>query len=382
MKGLLMTKSIDAWRINRRGFVSAIGAASTIGLGSLLAGPVRAQPSRDNVKLSLAWLIQGSSAYTQAGKALGIFRRHGIDIDILRGSGSGPTAQAVANGQFDFGLVSAPLIILNASKGLPIVALGTTQYDATMGVCVLDESTIRQPKDLLGKKVGVVASSGELAFFQDWAKVVNLDSSKVDLIYLDGKVLEQTLINKQIEAMIGFASSSLPIFISQNIKARFMPYSAQDLVIYGNAVVAHPKTLADKPDLCRRMCNAMFESLAFNLLNPKQVLDLFIKEVPDISLTSSGPEFARVGMGIAQHIAIDDAAKQNGLGWSDIKRVDEMIGRVMSRMGAPGSARPEADKLYTNRFVGDIKLGADDWKKVEANTAEFAGYFAPRRRGA
>jgi hypothetical protein len=161
-----------------------------------------------------------------------------------------------------------------------------------------------------------------------------------------------------------------------------MPYSAQDLVIYGNALVAHPKTLADKPDLCKRMCDAMFESLAFNLLNPKQVLDLFIKEVPDISLTSTGPEFARVGMGIAQHIAINDAAKRNGLGWSDTKRVDEMIGRVMARMGTPGAARPQADKLYTNRFVGDIKLGPADWNKVEANAAEFAAYFAPARRGA
>jgi ABC-type nitrate/sulfonate/bicarbonate transport system substrate-binding protein len=379
-----MTRRSTAWPINRRGFLKTLGAASTAGfsLGALLARPVRAQPSLDKVKLSLAWLIQGSSAYTQAGKALGTFRKHGIDVDISRGFGSGPTAQAVGNGQFDFGLVSAPLIILNAARGLPIVALGTTQYDATMGVCVLDESPIRQPSDLVGKKLGVVATSGELAFFYDWAKVANFDSSKVDLIYLDGKVLEQTLINKQIDAMIGFGSSSLPIFVSQKIKARFMPYSAQDLVIYGNALIAHPKTLAEKPDLCRRMCDAMFESLAYNLLNPKQVLDLFIKEVPDISLTPTGPEFARVGMGIAQYIAIDDAAKQNGLGWSDTKRVDEMVGRVMARMAAPGSTKPDAEKLYTNKFVGKIKLSADDWKKVQTNTAEFAGYFASRRRGA
>lgn len=377
-----MTRRSTATPVDRRGILKMIGAASTVGLGSVLTRPARAQPSLDRVTLSLAWLIQGSSAYTQAGKALGIFRKHGIDIEISRGSGSGPTAQAVGNGQFDFGLVSAPLIILNASKGLPIAALGTTQYDSTMGVCVLDESSIRQPSDLLGKKVGVVAGSGELAFFYDWAKVANFDSSKVDIVYLDGKVLEQTLINKQIDAMIGYGSSSLPIFISQKVTTRFMPYSAQDLVIYGNALVAHQKMLADKPDLCMRMCNAMFESLAYNLLNPKEVLDLFIKEVPDISLTTSGPEFARAGMGIAQYIAIDDAAKQNGLGWSDTKRVDEMIGRVMSRMAAPGSTKPDAEKLYTNKFVGGIKLSADDWKKVETNTTEFAGYFASRRRGA
>ena len=97
-----------------------------------------AQPR--TVKFTLAWLAQGSFAYVYVARAKGIMKARGIDFDIARGFGSMASAQAVAGGQFDFGIVAAPPLILSVAKGLPLIALATCDYDATMGVGVLDNS--------------------------------------------------------------------------------------------------------------------------------------------------------------------------------------------------------------------------------------------------
>jgi len=92
-------------------------------------------------------------------------KARGLELEIARGFGSVAAAQTIAGGQFDFGIVAAPPLVLSVAKGLPLVSLATCDYDATMGVGVLADSAIKQPRDLAGKKIGAVPTSGEYPFF-------------------------------------------------------------------------------------------------------------------------------------------------------------------------------------------------------------------------
>src|SRR5260370_8354759 len=94
-----------------------------------------------------------------------IMKARGIDFDIARGFGSMASAQAVAGGQFEFGIVAAPPLILSVAKGLPLIALATCDYDATMGVGVLDSSPFVKPQDLTGKNIASLPTSDEFPFF-------------------------------------------------------------------------------------------------------------------------------------------------------------------------------------------------------------------------
>jgi ABC-type nitrate/sulfonate/bicarbonate transport system substrate-binding protein len=132
--------------ISRRGVLAGAAAGA-----ALLPLPAIAQSRA--VKFTLSWVAQGSFAYVYVARAKEIMKARGIDFDIARGFGSIASAQAVAGGQFDFGLVAAPPLILSVVKGLPLIALATCDYDATMGVGVLDSSPIVKPQDLAGKKI-------------------------------------------------------------------------------------------------------------------------------------------------------------------------------------------------------------------------------------
>lgn len=138
---------------NRRSALAGMGGAvATIGLMPAFVTSMAFAQALQKVKFTLPWLVTGSSSFPIAAKELGYFKSRGYDVEVLRGFGSGPTAQAIARGEFDIGLVSAPLVILNAAKGLPLKAVGTAQYNSTMGVCVRADSGITKPADLVGKK--------------------------------------------------------------------------------------------------------------------------------------------------------------------------------------------------------------------------------------
>src|SRR5467141_4769944 len=121
-------------------------------------------------------------------------KARGIDFDIARGFGSMASAQTVAGGQFEFGIVAAPPLILSVAKGLPLIALATCDYDSTMGVGVLTDSPIQKPQDLAGKKIAAVPTSGEFPFFPAYARKVGLDMNSIEIVHVDNKVLERVLI--------------------------------------------------------------------------------------------------------------------------------------------------------------------------------------------
>jgi hypothetical protein len=47
------------------------------------------------VNFTLPWVAEGSNLWTLVVKGIGFRKKHGLDVDIARGSGSMPAAQAI-----------------------------------------------------------------------------------------------------------------------------------------------------------------------------------------------------------------------------------------------------------------------------------------------
>src|SRR4029077_6919524 len=97
--------------------------ATILGISALLAGPVFSQT------LKIASPQRGSweGAIPELGKQAGIFKKHGLDLDIVYTSGGGETLQVVVSGWVDIGLSAGVLGSLGAySKGAPIRIIGAS----------------------------------------------------------------------------------------------------------------------------------------------------------------------------------------------------------------------------------------------------------------
>lgn len=339
------------------------------------AFPLPALAQTHSVKFTLPWLAQGTSTFPFVGKEKGFFSKRGIDIQISRGFGSLPAAQAIASGQFDYGMViSAPLVLMVA-KGLPLRGLATIDYDAMMGVGALDTSSVKVPTDLVGKTMATVPASAESPFFAAYAKRIGIDPTKVNIVNVDPKVAERTLSDGQVDAMTGVASSSLPVLLSQNHPARWMLYSSAGIPTYGTDIVSTQSVVDADAGLAAAMVDALLESVAFTLTEPEESADIFFKAVPEAGLTAGARDFIHIGMGLHRYAIAKPAAMEHGLGWGDPAVYAAITDLVMTYLSTPEMKKPEVDSWYSNKFAGHVTLTPAQWSKITDGIGEYRKYL-------
>jgi NitT/TauT family transport system substrate-binding protein len=346
-----------------------------VGLAATSALPLPAIAQMRPVKFTLSWLAQASFAYVYAAQAKDFMKKRGIDMSVARGFGSFAAAQSVAAGAFDFGLSAVPAVTLSVAKGLPIISLATTDYDAMMGVGVPEDSPIQKPQDLAGKKIASVPTSGEFPFLPAWAKKVGLDWSTVDSVHVDNKVLERLLEEKQVDAITNFAAGSYSLLLVQGFPTRWFLYSAAGIKNHGLTIIATKDTLAKDPALCEAVVDGLLEGIAFTLTNHDETIDLYLKQLPELALNPNAKRQSQLDLRLWEHSAEHPEPRAHGLGWCDPDAYAQITDLVMTYLAAPGIKRPSNDELFTNQFTGKLKLDDKQWADVRQRVSEFDKVF-------
>lgn len=366
-----MTDFLPKAGTSRRTVVKGIAAAAlaTPALPRLL----NAQGLR-KITFSLSWLPEGFFAWAFVAKAKNFWREQGLDVQISRGSGSLPAAQAVAAGQFDFGVSNSSAVILLASQGLRLRSLAMLDYESSMGVAVLDASALRVPKDLEGKKIGQTLASSDAAFFKPFCVANNVDTSHMQLLNMDARVRNQGLVENKVDAITGFASSIVASIAASGTKVRLMMYSDYGVSVYGDIVlIATPAMIDKEPQLCQQFTTGLLGGLKYSLTNSPESEEIFLNEVPETKLTTNGREFARLGMAVQRfNVLASEDPQKNGLGWVDHDKLEQATDFIMKYQAAPDAKRPAGADLFLNRFVGQVKLSPNEWDKSRADTAFIA----------
>jgi ABC-type nitrate/sulfonate/bicarbonate transport system substrate-binding protein len=364
MKHFDTPRPAQAIGLSRRAALATVGAALAT---PALLRVTNAQGLR-RLKFTLPWLPEGSYAYAFVAKAGKYWSSRGFDVEISRGHGALAAAQSISQGQFDLGLATAPGLVLLSNKGVDLRALAIVDYEPTMGVCVLATSSIKSPKDLEGKRVGQTLASTDAPFFAPFCEKNGVDIKKVQLLNMDARVRNQALVEGRVDAITGLASSMLGAIGASGKKVRFMLYSDFGVVLYGNVVMAvTPKMLEQNPELCRKFTEGLLEGLKFTITQPEQSQKMFLDAVPELKMTSTAAEFARLGMGVQRFsvLAGESDAKAHGLGWANHDKLDAMTDFVLRYQAAPGTKKPDLNTIFTNRFIGSVKLNDSEWSQAE-----------------
>jgi NitT/TauT family transport system substrate-binding protein len=365
------SNSAGSKSFSRRTLLTAAATLPIAAAATQFATPALAQGAK-TVKFTLPWLANGSSLFAFVAKNQGYFKKRGIDISISRGFGSVAAAQAVGAGEFDYGFIFAGGTILGAARGLPLVAMATLGYDATMGMVVRADSPILQPKDLEGKKIGSVPTSAEAPYWPAYVRKTGIDASGITMVQMDNRVIEQGVANKQVDAITSIATSSVPVMLAMKEPCRFMPWNAAGVSLYSGQVVTTHANLAKDKELSRAITEALTEGLAFALKDPEAGLDIFMKEVPELAVTKGGRENAKISQAMMHYTVMSKEAQGHSIGFTDMAKAAQMVDLVME-FGAPKDAKkPDATALFTNDFTGPVKLSAAEWDTVRKNVAEYS----------
>src|ERR1700732_1386072 len=126
--------------------------AGAAALGALLAQPVHAE---DTLKLTVGQRGNWATSVAEIGQRAGIFKKHGVALELLYTQGSGETQQAVIAGSVDIGIAPGTMGAMSAfAKGAPVRIIGAETTGASdLYWYVKADSPITSLKDFDGKTV-------------------------------------------------------------------------------------------------------------------------------------------------------------------------------------------------------------------------------------
>ncbi len=112
----------------------------------------------------------------------GWYADEGLDVTIKSSGGSTQAMQIVTGGQAEFGNVAASSLTQAAGQGsVPLRMVALFGQKDSLSIAYFESSGIKTPKDLEGRKLGMVPGSVAFLLWPSFAKANGVDASRVEI---------------------------------------------------------------------------------------------------------------------------------------------------------------------------------------------------------
>lgn len=294
------------------------GLATATILLAAFASPAAAQTS---IKVVLEGSLTGPHAPFLVAEDRGLYRAEALDVSIDPVAGPPDAISRVAAGSADMALadINAVARFREQNPGAAVKAVFIVYNKPAYAVIARKSRDIAQPKDLEGKRVGAPPNEMASVLFPAFAKLNDIDVSKVKIESLAAAVREPMLAAGQIDAVTGISYSTY-----FNLKERGVPLddvrvlqmADYGLPLYGDAIIVNTAFAAAHPDAVKGFLRAFLKGLKETIRNPARAVELVIKRNDS---AHRDIELERLRMAIRDDIVTEEV-QANGLGDVDAGR--------------------------------------------------------------
>jgi NitT/TauT family transport system substrate-binding protein len=249
-------------------WLGMLGGTVVTALVSLFPHVVRAD---DSLKIAQGGRGVGEAFVAELGQNAGIFKKHGIDLDVFYTQGGGETIQVVLSGAAQIGGQIGFLGAISAfAKGAPVRIIGSNFTGGhQLFWYVRADSPIKSLKDAAGKTVAYSTNGSSTH-----TSVLALKKfTGVDFVPTQTGAPPATytqVMSGQID--IGWAGAPFGVEAVQQGKIRVVAKASDDPVLDRQTIrliVANANEMAKRPDVFVRFMRAYREALAWVYSTPE-----------------------------------------------------------------------------------------------------------------
>jgi len=238
----------------------------------------------EKVSLSLQWLTQCQFAGYYVALDRGFYRQEGIDLTIIPGASDINPIYTVSSEVADFGTKWLADFLSAKNKGLPLISIAQVLQSNGLVLIAKAKSSIKIPRDFVGKRLGIWFFGNETQFFALMNKLgIPLDQMHIDALkwsikpFLDGQfdVVMAMIYNEYLRVLdSGHKEKEINI----------IDFAEYGLNFPGQVIFTRISTLRDRPDLCERMVRASLRGWAWAMEHPEEAVDIVLKHDESKSL--------------------------------------------------------------------------------------------------
>ena len=271
--------------------------ALCLAVAAVGAGLASASDSAGNltkVKFVFNFAPGGYDANLIAGDAQGFFKAQGLDVSFIVPATGADPAKLIANGAANIGLVHSLDVILARSKGLPLVAVGTTHQFGTLEVLCPASKKVRKLTDLYGKTVGLTGIPADRVMFEQMLKLNHVDQSKIHVIVAGFAGVPQLLAGR-IDCYEAISWYEPILYNLEQKKAANDTSTYTSLLYYKHGIprfytfglTTSESFLNKNPDVVKKFMTAWVKATQWSFAHPEAATAALLKAYPSLQRTSS-----------------------------------------------------------------------------------------------
>jgi NitT/TauT family transport system substrate-binding protein len=323
-------------------------AAAALGLAA------SAEAANKPVTLVLEWTgIQPQHFGFWIAKERGWYGEEGLDVTIKGSGGSAPAMQILVGGQAEFANVAAASLAQSAGKGaVPIRMLAVFGQRDSLSMAYFESSGIKAPKDLEGRKLGMVPGSMAHVLWPSFAKATGIDASKVQIVNWDFRSYYGIFGAKQVDASGNFTLGSTGQWLFKRKGETVRQFVFSDyLPILGSGVAVRTDTLQNDPDTVKRFVRATQRAWTYLATEPKKavpeaaaIVHKTFDELPPAAV------IAEYAYEMVPDRMVSPATRGKPMGWSSPADWEKMV-ELLTAHDANMMRTPPAAELMTNDYL-------------------------------
>jgi ABC-type nitrate/sulfonate/bicarbonate transport system substrate-binding protein len=293
--------------------------------------------AQTTLRLGKAQPNQFAFVPADVGVDTGIFKKHGLDVEISSFAGDAKEMQALAAGSLDIALGGGPAIA-TIVKGVPMKAVAAeANAPNTILLVVLKDGPIQSVDDLKGRTVSV-STVGSLTYWltqqlsraQGWGdngiKIAPLGSAETQIAALkthqiDGVTTDGATVYKFAET----GAARILVKFGDRVKD-----------FHVHVIYASDSLIAEKPEALKTFLAAWFETIAYMRDHRQETIDIAVKH------TGVSPAVAAESYDDTMPILSND-------GHFSAKALDVLATSFVDTQALP--SKPDMTKLVTEAYL-------------------------------
>lgn len=305
--------------------------------------PQDTAPQAENptqIRLPMGYIpsVQYAPFYVAAAK--GFYKEAGLEIVFDYSPETDGVALVGAN-ELQFAVVSGEQVPLARAQGLPVVYVMAWWQDYPVAVLAMQEKGIRAPGDLKGRKIGLPGLYG--ANYVGLRALLGVAGLKESEVTLD------SIGFNQVEALVAGREDAVVVYANNEpVQMKHKGYAVDVILVKdyvqlaSNGLISNETTIANDPDLVRRMVQATQRGIAYTLANPDEAFAICAQFVEGLMQSDQVVQRAIFDTSLefwkAKQIGVSDP-----VAWENMHKVLLEMGMLTTPL--------DLSKAYTNEFA-------------------------------
>lgn len=315
-----------------------------------MAAALAATPAAalETVTLQLNWFPLADHSPFYLARERGYFKEEGIELEIVRGQGSGDAAIKIDQKQAEFGISDTPTVLTAMSKGADLLIVGMVYDKAANNLFYRKDAGIETPADLVGKKIAAPPGDSHRFLWPSFAEINGIDPDSVTLVNVKPEGKQAIVVSGQVAGAFDLYTN-YPVWrkVLGDDQVGNMLFADFGVALYGHSYIIHKDLAKEKPELVKGFLRATYRGWADTYNEREAAIDAIAADVDGIDKA-----IYLANLDLVLDLVITENSREYGLGWITEDRMAQTL--ELTAKGGTLDVELDPAAVFTNEFNSKV----------------------------